>query len=69
MTTFTKNCLMPFGKYKNKLIADIADIDPEYLLWANNKVDWFKIESDLYASLLLRTLNNSSIEEDDFHNK
>jgi len=30
---------MPFGKYKGTAIAEIADKDPEYILWLVNNTD------------------------------
>lgn len=41
-----------FGKYLGKKIKDILEIDPSYLIWAHNTIDWFKLEDEIYRDAL-----------------
>ncbi len=34
--------IMPFGKYKNRLLVDILEEDPGYLRWAAENIDGFE---------------------------
>ena len=40
------NDLITFGKYKGKTLAEVAKVEARYLLWANEKIDWFDIDED-----------------------
>ena len=34
--------IITFGKYKGKTFDEIADIDPDYILWLDEKVNFLK---------------------------
>lgn len=42
-----ENDIMPFGKYKSKTLAWIADFDPEYIVWAAENVHQIRIDKSL----------------------
>lgn len=46
-----KKFVMPFGKYKGESIADVMEMDPNYLLWAHENTD-FELHADLYDEIV-----------------
>lgn len=51
-TTFTRNQVITFGKYKGShSIQDLLSNDKQYLIWALKNVDWFKVSKDVEAEL------------------
>jgi hypothetical protein len=42
---------MPFGKYRGKLLRDVIDSDPEWVLWAMENISTFEIMDDADAEL------------------
>lgn len=39
-----------FGKYRGRTIAEIIAKDPQYIVWAHNNVDFFKVKSGVLAT-------------------
>lgn len=43
-----------FGKYKGQFYGDVLDIDPWYIKWCNESIEWFKLadnEADYVESM------------------
>lgn len=38
--------LIDFGKYRGQSVPDVIRSDPQYLLWAHNNTDRFKLTED-----------------------
>lgn len=51
---------MNFGKHKGKLILNLIDEAPDYLIWAHENVVFFNLELSVYKSLV-----EDKIAEDD----
>lgn len=35
--------VLPFGKYKGHTVGDVLTINPDWLLWAEENVSWFRL--------------------------
>lgn len=35
-----------FGKYKDEFYGDVRDVDPWYIKWCNESIDWFELDDD-----------------------
>lgn len=46
-TLSDENSKMTFGKHKGKTLTQVMVIDPSYLLWAHENVDFFKLDDRL----------------------
>lgn len=46
MTVYTTKSVLDFGKHKGKTIDDVLDIEPEWLLWAEETVDFFEMDKN-----------------------
>ena len=42
---------IPFGRYKGKTLEEIAEIDPEYILWLHENVKTVKIPRSLWEGI------------------
>ena len=42
-----RNTVISFGKYKGESIADILEIDPQYLVWLHNNSSFFELGCEL----------------------
>ena len=31
---------LTFGRYKGQTVADVVDINPEYIIWVEENTDW-----------------------------
>jgi uncharacterized protein (DUF3820 family) len=53
---------MPFGKYQDKLLIDIAEDDPQYLYWLIEQ-EWLKpsLLRNVQLALKLETLPDKSV--------
>lgn len=36
-----------FGKYKGESIADLIEVNPQYLVWLHENSDFFELDSNL----------------------
>lgn len=52
------NTVMSFGKYKGKAIFELMAEDPEYLEWAHENTDRFKLSPRLMAEVRRNISNN-----------
>lgn len=56
-----------FGKYKDRLIADVADENPSYVIWAYENVTNPKhggVDKDFYEACLLDDYENDGLDEE-----
>lgn len=53
MTYDLDDCL-PFGKHQGRLIEDVLDEDPNYLLWCLENVDDFEVDKALQDEITRR---------------
>lgn len=44
---YTMDDVFDFGKYKGQTIGDITTLDPDYIFWAMEKVQWFKVTANV----------------------
>ena len=51
-----ENSEMPFGKYKGKLIKEVLDDDPNYLLWFQDTCKTFVFTPELQKKVLLKAV-------------
>lgn len=42
---------LAFGKYKGYLIEEIIDDDPNYIEWAIDEIEWFKLDQNATKKL------------------
>ncbi|MTI47665.1 MAG: hypothetical protein FH761_07470 [Firmicutes bacterium] len=47
-----------FGKYNNRIMKNIIESDPNYIIWAISNVEWFSIQEEA-LNLLLKQVNVS----------
>lgn len=45
---------MNFGKYKGQMLSNVMRIDPGYIIWAVDNIEWFKVDDDIYEEALAR---------------
>jgi uncharacterized protein (DUF3820 family) len=50
---------MPYGKYKQKKIADVAKLDMPYLRWISSQA-WCKDQKNVHAAIMKHLSNNSN---------
>jgi len=43
-TITDRNKVLTFGKYKGKTIQFVLDFDPQYLLFCQEKIEWFDLD-------------------------
>lgn len=48
----TKEDKLLFGKYKGMTVAEVIAENPQYLLWAHDTIEWFKLEESLHDDLV-----------------
>lgn len=48
----TKEDKLLFGKYKGMTVAEVIAENPQYLLWAHDTIEWFKLEESLHEDLV-----------------
>ena len=48
VTMFYLYSSLTFGKYKGKTVEEVMTLDPGYLLWAYNNIEWFTIDKETY---------------------
>jgi hypothetical protein len=41
--------LINFGKYKGKTVHQVLHMDASYLVWAHDKIEWFKLKEGIHA--------------------
>ena len=44
---YKMNTELNFGKYKNLTIYEVLDLDPDYLEWALDTIDWFEVDEEV----------------------
>lgn len=54
--------VIPFGKYKNQTIEEVASFDAQYLIWANETVDYFNLDFNVLK--VIQELSDSNGEEE-----
>lgn len=42
----TKNYTFRFGKYKDELYEDVLALDPFYIQWCAESIEWFTLSPD-----------------------
>ena len=52
MTTFKLKDKLTFGKYKGQSVDEVIDNDPDYLAWAVEEIDWFKLDEEADKKLV-----------------
>ena len=55
-----------FGKYKDKLIYDVSNIDPDYIMWAYENIKNPKhggVDKDLYEACIM----DSYYDEEEYY--
>ena len=54
-----------FGKHNGELLKDILEIEPEYILWCSDDIDWFDLDTDVYDMAVDRdaTINHYPFDE------
>jgi len=63
MTTFTKDSILTFGKYKGETVRSAIQDDPGYISWACDEIEWFELDNDAFDYL-----QKYLADEDDFGN-
>lgn len=58
---YTLDTVFVFGKYKGKSVSQVLDINPRYVQWCLETIEWFKL--DKFAIARLDEYMNS--EDDD----
>ena len=48
VTMFYLYSTLTFGKYKGKTVKEVMTLDPGYILWAYNNIEWFTIDKETY---------------------
>lgn len=60
--------IIHFGKYRGKTIADILDLNPSYLLWADKNISDFKLSRkalyEVFDAILEEQKSKSKIKCD-----
>lgn len=57
---------MTFGRYKGRTIEEMLEEAPDYLIWANSNIDWFKLEPGILEEAYENSSNNLRDEEPPF---
>ncbi len=42
-----RDYILPFGKYKGTSVGDVLELNPGYLLWAVENIEWFDLHADI----------------------
>jgi hypothetical protein len=40
------NIVLGFGKYKGQTIKDVIRVDPDYILWCVDNIEWFELDEE-----------------------
>ena len=52
MTIYRLETLLNFGHYKGKkTIKEVIDINPDYLAWAEDTIEWFELDDEAAEKL------------------
>lgn len=56
--------LLDFGKYEGRSIGDIAEADPQYLLWACKSVQGFVLSQAVYKTVKENVVQTNDMLDD-----
>ena len=65
ITCLLESDKFPFGKYKGRSVIEILVSDPQYILWANENVDYIKFNE----STISRANTKAKQKENDFYRR
>lgn len=46
-----RNAILTFGKYKGESIADLMEVNPQYLIWLHENSDFFELDASLFEEV------------------
>ena len=62
-TITDKQHVLNFGKYKNRTIEFVMEIDPQWLLFCQSKIDWFDLHHSILDEIEANAEYNDSMPE------
>ncbi len=51
MITYKLETFLNFGRYKGYTIKEAIDDNPDYLAWAVDEIEWFKLDQEATTEL------------------
>jgi hypothetical protein len=45
------NIILSFGKYEGQTIKDVIRVDPDYILWCIDNIEWFELDEEAEEEL------------------
>ena len=61
-TITDRKTILTFGRYKGYSVEDILEVDPQYLLFCQNKIDWFDLDHKILDEIEKPDLRDNPID-------